>query len=239
VYEQADSLKPVADKLKLKIESASGLTRAPNPALPPDAPYNNPKFLKSLFSDEAIKNKHNTEAVEVAPSTLIAGHVTDYKPVTKKPFEEVKVVVREQVINEESVALAKKAGEAKLAELKAKPDTAGFSEAKMISRAKNGGLPGDAFTAVMKADAGKLPQVVGAEVPGQGYGIYRVNKVVQPATVDAARRQTEQQQIANLVAQQEMLAYIDVLKKKAKVEIIKKPAAANAPNQGDGKDEKK
>jgi peptidyl-prolyl cis-trans isomerase D len=206
--------------------------------LPPTAPYNNPKFLKSLFSDEAIKNKHNTEAVEIAPSTLIAGHVTEYKPVTRRPFEEVKAVVREQVVREESMKLAKKDGEAKLAALKAKPDTAGFGEAKMVSRGKNNGLPNDAFTAVMKADAAKLPQVVGAELSDLGYGIYRVNKVVQPATVDAARRQTEQQQIANLVAQQEMLSYVDVLKQKVKVEIIKKPAAANA-GQGEGKDEKK
>jgi peptidyl-prolyl cis-trans isomerase D len=239
VYEQADSLKPAADRLKLPITSVAGLTRVPNPALPPTAPFNNPKFLKSLFSDEAIKNKHNTEAVEVAPSTLIAGHVTEYKPVTKKPFEEVKAAVREQVVQEESMRLARKDGEAKLAALKAKPDTAGFGEAKMVSRGKNNGLPKDAFDAVMKAEATKLPQVVGAELPGQGYGIYRVNKVVQPATVDAARRQTEQQQIANLVAQEEMLSYVDVLKQKAKVQIIKKPVAAKAAAQGEGGDEKK
>ncbi len=34
VYEQSDSLKPVADKLKLKIESVSGLSRQPNSAMP-------------------------------------------------------------------------------------------------------------------------------------------------------------------------------------------------------------
>jgi peptidyl-prolyl cis-trans isomerase D len=67
-----------------------------------------------------------------------------------------------------------------------------------------------------------------------------VNKVVQPATVDAARRQTEQQQIANLIAQEEMLSYVDVLKQKAKVEIIRKPAAAKTTGQGEsGGDEKK
>ncbi|TFV98630.1 peptidylprolyl isomerase, partial [Oxalobacteraceae bacterium OM1] len=113
VYEQADSLKPVADKLKLKIETVANLTRNPNPALPRNAPFNQPKFLAALFSDEAVKNKHNTEAVEVAPNTLVAGHVVEYKPVTKKPFAEVEAVVRERVTQTEAASLAKKAGEAK------------------------------------------------------------------------------------------------------------------------------
>ncbi|MDB5763738.1 MAG: peptidylprolyl isomerase [Herminiimonas sp.] len=224
VYEQADSLKPVADKLKLKIETASNLTRTPNPAAAPNAPFNNPKFLRALFSDEAIKNKHNTEAVEVAPNTLIAGHVVEYKPAGKRPFEEVKAVVRERLTQAEAVKLAGKAGAAKLVELKAKNDAAGFAEAKMVSRAKNPGLGNEAFTAVMKADANKLPAYVGVEIPTQGYSVYRINKVTQPKVADNARRQAEQQQIANALAQQEMVAYIDVLKKKAKAEILK-PAA--------------
>jgi peptidyl-prolyl cis-trans isomerase D len=226
VYEQADSLKPAADKLKLKIDTASNLTRSPNPATAPNAPFNNPKFLKALFSDEAIKNKHNTEAVEVAPNTLIAGHVLEYKPASRKPLDEVKAVVRERVVQIEAVALARKAGEAKLAEGKSGKDVAGFSEAKPVSRAKNPGLDPKAFEAVMKADVTKLPSYVGVELPGQGYGVYRIAKVSQPAAADAARRQAEQQQVGNALAQQEMLAYIEVLKKKAKTEILKPSGAA-------------
>jgi peptidyl-prolyl cis-trans isomerase D len=227
VYEQADSLKPVADKLKLKIETASNLTRTPNPTLDPKSPVNNPKFLAALFSEEAIKRKHNTEVVEVAPNTLVAGRVTEHKPAAKRPFEEVKSVIRDRVAQIEALKLAKKAGEAKLAELKEKGDAAGFAAPKMVSRSKSQGLPGEAFTVVMKADATKLPVQVGVELPTQGYGIYRINKLVQPANNADAQRQA-QQQIANELAQQEMNAYVDVLKKKAKAEIVNKPAQANA-----------
>jgi peptidyl-prolyl cis-trans isomerase D len=232
VYEQSDSLKPVADKLKLKVETASNLTRNPNPALG-QAPFNNPKFLKAIYSDEAVKNKRNTEAVEVAPSTLIAGHVLEYKPVARKPFEEVQAAIRERVTQEEAIKLAKKAGEEKLAALKTSGSTEGFAQAKTISRTKPEGVNPGAFNAVMKAETSKLPAYVGAEVQ-QGYGIYRINKVTQPATVDTARRQAEQQQIANAIAQQEMVSYIDALRKKAKVEIIApgtKKAAADNPDQ--------
>lgn len=225
VYEQADSLKTVADKLKLKIETANNLSRQPNPAIAPTAPFNNQKFLAALFSEDSLKNKRNTEAVEVAPNTLIAGRVIEYKPASKRPFEEVKAQVRDRVIQVEATALAKKAGEAKLAELKAKDDATGFSATQTVSRAKSQGVNPALFLAVMKADTSKLPAYVGVEVPNQGYGVLRIVRVVQPTKVDDAKRQAEKQQITAALAQEEMQAYIDVLKQKAKVKILK-PAVA-------------
>ncbi len=218
VYEQADSLKPVADKLKLNIETTGNLSRQANPTVAPTAPYNNQKFLTALFSDESLKNKRNTEAVEVAPNTLIAGRVLEYKPATKRPFDEVKALVQESVIQAEASALAKKAGVTKLAALKEKDDATGFSSTQVVSRAKSQGLNPALFLAVMKADTSKLPSYIGLEVP-QGYAILRVLRVMQPTNVDSAKRQAEHQQIAAALAQQETYAYIEALKKKAKVEI--------------------
>lgn len=227
VYEQSDSLKPVADKLKLKLETVSNISRTLNPSAPPTALFNNQKFLNALFADDALKSKHNTEAVEVAPSTLVAGRIVDYKPVSKRPLSEVEAVVREKVIAEESAVLAKKAGEAKLAALKLADDASGFGIAKVVSRAKNDSLNGTGFDSVMKADISKLPTIVGADLAGQGYAVYRISKVAQAEKIDAPRRVAEQKQIANALAQQEMLAYIEALKLKAKVKIIK--PVANAP----------
>jgi len=82
----------------------------------------------------------------------------------------------------------------------------------------------------MRADAAKLPAYVGVDVPGVGYGVYRIGKVQQPATVDAARRDMEAQQIGSLVAQQEMVGYVEMLKQKAKVKIVR-PMNAAAPAQ--------
>jgi len=97
-----------------------------------------------------------------------------------------------------------------------------------VSRTASAGLDESAFMAVMKADVTKLPRVVGAELPGQGYGIYRINKLAPVAKVDEARRTAEQQQIATALAQQETLAYIDVLKQRAKVTLVHPPAAPAA-----------
>ncbi|MDO8306628.1 SurA N-terminal domain-containing protein [Herminiimonas sp.] len=221
VYEQADSLKAVADKLKLKIETTGNLSRQANPAVAPTAPFNNQKFLTALFSEESLKNKRNTEAVEVAPNTLIAGRVVEYKAASKRPYAEVKALVQAQVVQVEAAALAKKAGEAKLAALKTKDDAAGFLATQTVSRAKSQGLNPAVFLAVMKADTSKLPAYAGVDLPGQGYSVLRVLRVLQPTAVDSAKRQAERQQINAALAQQETFAYIEALKQKAKVKILK------------------
>ncbi|WP_394777352.1 SurA N-terminal domain-containing protein [Undibacterium sp.] len=226
VYEQSDSLKPVADKLKLKIETVSGLTRKPNPAIQPTVPTNNQKFLTAIFGDSATKKKLNTDAVEVAPATLISGHVVEYKAASKRPFEEVKAMITAAVTQTEALAMAKKEGEAKLAALKAADSTAGFSEAKTISRLKTQEVPGPVATELFKADVQKLPAFVGLDAPGNGYAIYRIGKV-SPGTPDDTRRAAERTQLDNAQAQTEMFSYVENLKKKAKVTI--NHAAVEAP----------
>ncbi|MDQ1921995.1 SurA N-terminal domain-containing protein [Massilia pseudoviolaceinigra] len=230
VYDQSDSLKPAADKLKLKIETIDNLSRTPNPALG-NAPFNNVKFLNAVFSDSVLKNKHNTDAIQATPSTLIAARVLEYKPATKRPLAEVDTVIRARVAEQEAANLAKKAGEAKIAAAKTSGDAAGFGEAKVVSRAAPTGINPTALTAVLKADTSKLPAYVGVDLPGIGYGVYRIGKVAQAAKPDVARRAAEQQDIAQRIGQAEMHNYIDALKQKAKAKVTVKTevAAADTP----------
>ena len=229
VYEQPDSLKPVAEKLGLKIETISGLTRKPTTAYPKTAAYNQPKFLSAIFSDEATKNKRNTEAIEVGPRFLIAGRVVDYKPVTHSPLAQVRQQVEESIMLLETEKLALKTGEAKLAELR-NGGTAEFSAAKAISRNNNSSTPPPAVYAIMKADANKLPAFVGVNLGGMGYRIFRINKIVeQPA--DEASAKSEEQQVNEFLAAQEMAAYLGVIKKRANAEILKPAAVAKAKSE--------
>ena len=218
VYEQSDSLKPTADKLGLKIQTADNLTRKPNPALGAE-PYNNEKFLTALYSTDSIKNKRNTEAVEVAPAVLIAGRVVEFKPATKRPLAEVEAAIRQRVTQEEALRLARQAGEAKLAAARASGDATGFGDIKLMSRTKQPEINTTAALAVLKADVTKLPAYVGVEVPGVGYGVYRIGKVSQPAQPDTARRAQEAEQIGGLVGQAELYNFVEAIKAKSKVKI--------------------
>jgi len=228
-YDQSDSLKPVADKLKLQIQTADNLTRTPNPALG-DAPVNNAKFLAALFSNDAIKNKRNTEAVEVSPSVLVSGRVVEFRPATKRPLAEVEAQIRQRVTLEEAARLARAAGESRLAAAKAAGDATGFGAPTVVSRTKEPTVAREAALAVLKADVSKLPAYVGVEVPGRGYGVYRIGKVSQPAQPDQARRKNESDQIGQLVGQQQLVDYVEALKVKAKAKVTVQPAELGANN---------
>ena len=76
VYEQAESLQPVAKALNLKVQTTDWLTRAQVQSLG----QNNPKFVQAVFSPDSLQAKRNTDAIEVAPNTMMAARVVDYKP---------------------------------------------------------------------------------------------------------------------------------------------------------------
>ena len=224
VYEQPDSLKPVADKLGLKIDTVSGLTRQPNPALAPTAAFNQPNFLSALFSDDAVKNKRNTEAIEISPGIYIAGRVVEYTPASQKPLAEVRAQIEERLIATEAEKLAREAGEKQLAELRA-GGSAEFGATRAVSRTNFNGAPGPVVAAVMKADVTKLPAYVGVPVPGRGYNIYRINSV-DNQVADTESLKAEQDQVNEFLSGQEMAAYLGVVKKRAKAEILKSATSA-------------
>lgn len=228
-YDQPESLQPLVDKLKLKVEKVNGLSRVSDPALPTTLASNNPKFLKAIFLEDSLKKKLNTEATEVAPNTLVVGRVVDYKPASKRSFDEVKPVIVANVTQIEAQSLAKKAGEAKLKTLKAQDSSEGFSETLSVSRLKQLNMSKEEFLALMKADVQKLPSFVGVDVPGQGYKVYRIAKVTA-GTPDAARRLAEAKQIDSAVAQQDLYSYVEALKAKAKVVINTAALNSNAPS---------
>lgn len=223
VEEQSDSLKPVADKMGLTIQTADNLVRTPNPALGA-APFNNAKFLSALYSQDTLKNKRNTLAVESAPSTLIAGRVVEYKAAAKRPLAEVDAAIRQRVTQEEAARLARVAGEAKMAAVRANDDATGFGAVQTLSLTKEPTINPVAAMAVLKADTAKLPAYVGVDIPGQGYGVYRIAKVTQAATPDVARRQQDAVQITNAAAAQDLYAMLQVLKEQAKAKVTVKPS---------------
>ncbi|MBP0639470.1 SurA N-terminal domain-containing protein [Cupriavidus sp. AcVe19-6a] len=227
VYEQADSLKPAADKYKLTIQTADNVTRQPNPALGAQNPLNNEKLLKALFSEESVQKKRNTEAVQVAPNTLVAARIVDYRPATVRKFEEVEAKVREGYIAQQAAELARKDGEARLEALKKADSTDGFGAVQTVSRAKAEGVPPKAVEAVLRADASKLPAVVGVDLGADGYAVYRISKVSQPAQANPAQRQAEAQQLSQLAGQADLQAFYESLKARSKVKLMT-PAGTQA-----------
>ena len=216
VYEQADSLAPVAEMFKLKIKRSGWLERQPNPA---NGPLANQKLLGSLFGEDSIKNRRNTEAVEIATNTLVAARIVDYRPAALQDFAGLKASIETLLRRQEAQAMARQEGEARLAALKNGEDGQAWSAGKLVSRLDSRLLPPPAVPVVFRMDAGKLPAYAGVELPGAGYALYRLNRVDAGAALDEASRKALQGQLDNFSAQEELRLYLAALRNRYKVEI--------------------
>lgn len=226
VYTNASSLDSTAAKFGLKIQTAAGVPRVP--VAGNRGPLANPKLLTDLFSDDVLKAKHNTEAVEIGPDALIAARVTSYRAAQTRPLAEVADAIRTTLLNDEATRLAKAAGEAKLAALRAHDDTSGFSPAKLIGRSNPQGVPPAALTEIFKADARTLPTFASAVLPDGSFSVYRISRVEQPKAPDMARVEGLKQELVRAQGELELDAYTESLRKKFKVSISLPPAADEA-----------
>ena len=228
VYEQADSLKPVADKLKLEIKSARNVLRQPTAGGP--GPLANAKFLNALFSPDSVEKKRNTEAVETAPSTLVAGRIVQYTPARTLPFAEVKDKVRARIVAARSAELARKDGMEKLAAWKANPGSAGLSAPLAVSRQEAQKQPMPVVEAALRADPAALPAWVGVDLGEQGYAVVKVNKVLPREAPSPEMAKQERQQYAQGWAAAENMAYYNILKERFKVQMkVAKPSGLDEP----------
>ena len=225
VYEQSDSLQPVADKLKLKLQTAQNVARTP--ATGATGPLANEKFLQAIFSADSLEHKRNTEAIEIGTNQMVAGRVTQYAPARTLAFDEVQAQVKQLYIEEKSAELARKEGEAKLAAWTAQPGSAtGLAAPMLISRDQPQNQPRALIDAVLSAKADTLPAWTGVSLGLQGYVIAKINKVM-PGTAPAAEMAQRHQQYQQWLAKAEGLAYYEMLKERFKVQIkVPRPTTA-------------
>lgn len=225
VYEQSDSLKPVAERLKLEVKTVDNLQRKSVPGV--TGVLANPKFLAAIFSADSLEKKRNTEAVEVGPSQLAAARVTAYTPASTRPLEEVRAIVRARLIASQSAEMAKKDGMEKLANWKATAPTS-MPAAVTVSREGAQVVPGPVLDAVLHADTTSLPVWVGVDLGAQGYVVARVNQILPRSTPAPATADQERKQYAQWVASAENKAYYKLLTQRFKVAIKAPRPAANA-----------
>jgi peptidyl-prolyl cis-trans isomerase D len=217
VYEQADSLQAAAKGLGLEVKTTPMLNRTQLLALA----QNNAKFVQAVFSPESLQAKRNTEALEVAPNTLMAARVIEYKPTTLRPFDDVKVEIRRQLERNAASELAQKAGKEKLALLE-KGNDAGMSFGKPVMLTRNQAQPGfppEALIRIFLANASKLPAYVGAPTERGTYSIYKVLQVTAPPPPDPARLKAFNSRVGDQVGHELFNAYLASLKAKADVKI--------------------
>jgi peptidyl-prolyl cis-trans isomerase D len=216
VFEQSDTLKPAADLLHVPVRQSGWITRSQAP----DALLNNPRLLQSIFSDDVLHNKRNTEAIEVARGTLVAARVIDHKPTTIKPFDEVSPGIVKTLTAQRAAQLAAQEGRQAVENLKqGKPAQLNFSAPQLVSRADTKALPDAAMKRLFKTPVAHLPSYAGVENSNGDYVVLKITRVVEPEKVAVDKQKSLAQSIEQASSQAELAAYVADLRKKADVKI--------------------
>jgi len=217
VYEQADALKPVAERFKLEVRTSDWITRAPRPEY---GMLNNPRLLAALFSPDALKDRRNTDAVEVAPDTLVAARVIEHEAARQRSFDEVRADIEQKLRREAAVKRATDAGEAILAKLqKGEAGDIKWSAPRMVSRRDPGGLDPAVVRTAMGLDATRLPAYFGEIRPGEGYAVYRMSKVVAAEQRAEAELRQDHERLRQRAAASQYGSYVASLRARADVSV--------------------
>lgn len=217
VYEQSDSLGPVAQKFGLELQKTDWLSRE-------DALKffkGNQKLVDQLFSADAIKEHRNTEALEPAPNSLISARVLEHKPSAPKAFADVKLGIEELLKLEKAANLAKKQGEEVLAQLKAGKEVSGLEwiPPVTVTRKDAQGLTDITMSNVFKLPTKTLPAMSGVVDSLKGYQIIKVLSVNSSVDQNDATLAEANRELNTAYAAEYMSAYLNSLKATFKTKV--------------------
>lgn len=233
IYDQRDSLKPIADELGLTIHNVDGLSRdgllsaeqrKPGAAALTDLDrtvLGNPKVRLTAFSTEVLKDKFNSGAIELSPDTIVALRVTKVNPASIPPLDQVKDYIRKILIDQGATAAARAAGVKKLDALKTatKPDLKGFEPEQVVSRQNPQSLSQAQLDAVMKIKPDPLPFFVGVDGES-GYAILEMTKVEAGPAPDRGQIEQLKSQLSQAWGAAEEQAALKILRVQYKVKML-------------------
>ena len=213
VYEQSNSLQPAADAYGVPVQKTEWLSYADGAKF-----FKNDKLMTLVFTNEVLKDKRNTEAVEVSNNTLVSARVVDYKPSAPRSFDEVKGGIEDLLKIEKATKLAIDKGTSSLASLKAGNAATGLDwiSPVVVDRKNAQGLTDLTMSNVFKIDTAKLPAYAGVADSQKGYLLIKVTAVNSKLADDEAKK-TALLDLRTAMASEYSSAYIASLKANKKI----------------------
>ncbi|MDP4836272.1 MAG: SurA N-terminal domain-containing protein [Burkholderiales bacterium] len=231
VYDQRDSLAPIATALNLPVQTVSGLTRdgllpaSQRSGLEPGEEeqliFGSPKVRQAVFAADVLKEKLNSGLIEVSPELIVAVRVAAIHPSHVPALPKVSGEIKKRLTEELSLAAAQAAGLKELEILKAAPNSEpkGFDSPVEVTRQQPSSLTREQIEAAMSASTKSLPTFVG--VPGaEQYAIVRLSKVEPGAKPEPAQVNQLQAQLSQAWGAAEEQAALKVLRKEFDVKIL-------------------
>jgi len=218
VYEQSDSLQPAAEAFRLPIQQSGWISRKEGKP----SYFTNGKLLQAIFSEDSIKNKRNTESIEVTPDTLISARVLDHRPAAMRSINVVREEITKLVARQQATDRAVKEGMEKLERLqKGEKNVVEWSPTQQVSRNEPQGLDYEILRSIFKTRSTGLPVYTGIINPQGGFSLIRISDVIESAPPDEKKIKVFSRQMQQLLAQAEFSSYLTAIKQRSDVTVRK------------------
>jgi len=225
VYEQSSSLDVVSKKFNLPIQKTDWISRNES-----DKFFKNESLMNALYSKESIKDRRNTEAIEVTPNNLISARVIDYKAQSTKPFAEVKKSIEDYLKFEAAKKLVASEGEAALKSVADTSRKIDWQATVLVDRKNTKGLSQAVTNHAYKMPTDKLPSYSGFVDGNNGYVIVKVSKVAFPNDDNEENKKEFASSYTEALSSEYLSAYLKGLKAKASVSVNQKFFEATQKN---------
>jgi peptidyl-prolyl cis-trans isomerase D len=225
VYEQSSSLDVVSKKFNLPIQKTDWISRNES-----DKFFKNEALMNALYSKESIKDRRNTEAIEVTPNNLISARVVDYKAQSTKPFAEVKKSIEDYLKFEAAKKLVATEGEAALKSVADASRKIDWQATVLVDRKNTKGLSQAVTNHAYKMPTDKLPSYSGFVDGNNGYVIVKVSKVAFPNDDNEENKKEFASSYTEALSSEYLRAYLKGLKAKSSVSVNQKFFEATQKN---------
>jgi peptidyl-prolyl cis-trans isomerase D len=228
VYEQSTSLQPAATAFGLQVQTSGWLSREEGAKF-----FKNDKLMNMVFTDEVLKERRNTEAVEVSANALVAARVVDYKAAAPRTFDEVKGGIEEFLKLEQAAKLAIEKGEAALASLRQGKtvESLEWIPPVVIDRKNAQGLTDLSMAQAFKIDTSKLPAYAGVADNNKGFLLIKVSRVDNALSGDESEKKSAEMDLQAALASEYVTSYVRSLKEKSKITVNTQLMSSNLANQ--------
>lgn len=218
VYEQSDSLDGVAQKYGMKIETLTNVT-AQGPKDPALAKILNSSVMEALFSEEGLREKRNTQAIEVSSNVLVSARVQSFRAAHIRSFDDARADIEKLLKNQKALDLASQEGVKRLTLLQSGKTSEGtFGAEEQFTRSVPGSHSQQLVNAIENVSADKLPVYVGVR-EDNAYVIARVVKstYTEPTKEQLTGLRNELDQMYSRVDQE---VYYSALRAKHKAKVL-------------------
>ncbi len=216
VYEQSGSLQPVAKAFDLQLQTSDWISREEGAKF-----FGNEKIMAMIFSDDVLKEKRNTEAVEVKPNNLVSARVLEYAPEAPRTFDEVKGGIKDLLNIEKALEAAKKDGEQQLVKLNTGEEmkTLDWIPTVTVDRKDAQGLTEPVMSQVFKINTSTLPAYTGFIDGSRAYVFVKVTGLNDTIGDDEEAKEMAELDFERALAQEYTAAYGQSLKAKSDIKI--------------------